>query len=329
MILYVDNSIKFEVVEIDVRERNWWTITININDIRYKGIIMLIYHSPTSSDVQFLNCMKEKCNDDMLKGNVIIMGDFNIDMSKESFYQKKLINLMNSIGLKQLVKEPTRIVGMAKTIIYLVFSNTEISIEIKHEPSITDHSLLLLHWKVRGSKEVSRIVIKRNYRKMDSDEFLKLISARMQVIQIASAEEVANAVVTEIAYCLDVVAPKVAHKIKSKWQRKGWFSNEIKQTIKQRDRAHKIARNSNEECGWMLFRNLRNKVVSLSRKVRKEWIAKKLDDNKRNPKQMWRTLKEMIKGNSESNNVHKEIMFKGYGYRDRKVIVEKVNRYFL
>jgi len=41
---------------------------------------MLVYHSPNSSDAEFLDFLEETCCNELLNGSVIIMGDFNIDM---------------------------------------------------------------------------------------------------------------------------------------------------------------------------------------------------------------------------------------------------------
>jgi len=64
-----------------------------------------------------------------LNDNIIIMGDFNIDMKVRSYCQNRLIRVMNSVGLKQLVNEP-RIVSSSETIIDLIFTNMEVEIYV-------------------------------------------------------------------------------------------------------------------------------------------------------------------------------------------------------
>lgn len=68
VLLYLDNTIKFEVVERNVCERNWWSITVKVNEKNYKGIIMLVYHSPGSSDVSFIDFLYKTCNKDLWNG---------------------------------------------------------------------------------------------------------------------------------------------------------------------------------------------------------------------------------------------------------------------
>ena len=86
------------------------------------------------------------------------MGDFNIDMKVKNYCQNKLIRVMNSIGLKQLINEPTRI-NTSETIIDLVFTNEEIEITIEHELKITNYSVIVLYWSVSAKKSENRLYV--------------------------------------------------------------------------------------------------------------------------------------------------------------------------
>lgn len=56
-------------------------------------------------------------------GHVILLGDFNTDVSKSNQYTNGLMKNMNNIGLKQYVTEYTRITEHTKTKIDLAFLN--------------------------------------------------------------------------------------------------------------------------------------------------------------------------------------------------------------
>jgi len=60
-ILYVDRSIKFAIVALNICERKWWTITIKISNESYKGMLTLVYHSLSSSDAEFMDFLEETC----------------------------------------------------------------------------------------------------------------------------------------------------------------------------------------------------------------------------------------------------------------------------
>jgi hypothetical protein len=329
VLLYLDKSIKYEVITINTCERNWWTITVKISDKNYKGILMLIYHSPSSSDSNFLDFLDEACNSDILSGNVIVMGDFNIDMKLDNYCQNKLIRIMNSVGLKQLVKEPTRIVNTSETIIDLIFTNVEVEVKVNNEPKITDHSILVIYWNICVKEKANRTIVCRDYKRMNVDEFMEMVSIGLDAIEDNTVDVMASSAVNTIIECLDKVAPKKKIKLQSKWQEKQWFSEEIRQILKQRDEAYKLARliKSNEE--WELFRQLRNKAVDVCRKAKRDYLELRLDKNKKDPKKMWGLLKELLKGNSFSDNICQEIQCKNIIFNNPDEMANIFNRFFI
>jgi len=90
VLLYMKEGIRFDVIAIERCVRNWWTIIVKIKDKDYKGIIMIVYHSPNSKDGIFVNFLEDICIKVMQNDNVIIMGDFNIDMSVNNYIRNKL-----------------------------------------------------------------------------------------------------------------------------------------------------------------------------------------------------------------------------------------------
>lgn len=73
--------------------------------------------------------------------------------------------------------------------------------------------------------------------------------------------------------------------------------------VKHRDEIYKLARTSKSENDWELFRQLINKVVDECRKAKRNYLELRLDKNRNDPKRMWGTLKELLKGNSNSDNI--------------------------
>lgn len=76
--------------------------------------------------------------------------------------------------------------------------------------------------------------------------------------------------------------------------------------IKQRDKAYKTVRINKCKDERDLFRQLRNNVLDICRKAKRGYLEEKLDKKKNDPKQMWKVLKEMLKGIT-SNNEYKEL----------------------
>ncbi|CAL1680966.1 unnamed protein product [Lasius platythorax] len=235
---------------------------------------------------------------------------------------------MNTVGLRQLVTEATRVAISSETIIDLVFSNLEVDIEVCHEPKITDHSTVVLYWNRNEIEKKSKLIVRRDYKCMDVEEFKRMISAQLNVMDGDSIELVANSAINVIVNSLDKVAPRKAIVLKEKWKGKQWFSGNVYCLAKQRDTAYRVARISKNVNDWELFRQLRNKVVDECRKAKREYLEEKLDKNRKDPKQMWRSLKEIMKGSSY-NNEYKEIRYGDNIISNVEEMANKFNCYFV
>ncbi|XP_024874869.1 uncharacterized protein LOC112456507, partial [Temnothorax curvispinosus] len=123
VLLYVKENIKFKVIEKKKLLSNCWCLAIEVKDNLYKGVIAVVYHSPSASDGDFIRFLEDVVESMTIKGDCIIIGDFNIDVSVESFYTRKLLTAMQNLGMKQYVDSPTRSTKDSQTIIDLIFSN--------------------------------------------------------------------------------------------------------------------------------------------------------------------------------------------------------------
>jgi len=72
------------------------------------------------------------------------------------------------------------------------------------------------------------------------------------------------------------------------------FSDEIRETATGRDEAYRKALYT--EQNWLQFKFERNAIVKLIRVKKKEYYENIIDLNKNNPSSMWKSLKEIIKG---------------------------------
>jgi len=235
---------------------------------------------------------------------------------------------MQAVGCKQLVQEPTRLVKNSETIIDLVFSNVEAEIVVLHEPKITDHSTIVIYWRERKVNGMDKKVIRRDYKRMNEQEFSRLVKIRLDRVTGDNMDNIANNAIYAIIKSLDLVAPKNEIIVKHKWQTAQWFEGDIYKLMRQRDRAYKKARNTKIDENWELFRILRNRTVDICRKAKREYLENKLDKSKNKPKQMWKVLKEMLKG-SRSSTEYKELKHDGKSIRNTEQMADIFNNYFV
>lgn len=87
-ILYLREDIKYKLVLIKSLSANYWCVAIDIRENFYKGALMVMYHSPSASDGEFLRFLEDVIEELVIKGDCIIVGDFNIDFKIDSFHKE-------------------------------------------------------------------------------------------------------------------------------------------------------------------------------------------------------------------------------------------------
>jgi len=312
VMVYIRNDIKYEVI---VKERivsNCWCVAVEMRDNIYKGVIIVVYHSPSASDGDFLRFLEDVVDLLVARGQCIMLGDFNIDLMTDMFYAKKLISEMLCLGMKQYVDKPTRITKNSQTMIDLVFANTKINCYVYDKPRITDHLWLKVELNRSNIKEKFREFISRDYSKFQIDKFLYTVEKGLEQRHDLKVNERAEKFVQNMVAALDIVAPKKKFKIPKLWEGKKWYSDDIRLATNTRDEAYARAVHTGNEQDWLQFKMERNAVVKIIRKKKKEYYENMIDDNKNDPVLMWKTLKEVIRGEAtglrEISNVDFEIL---------------------
>ena len=330
--LYVKNDMKIESIVVNTIENNCWFIIINVNFKSYKGSVMVVYHSPNSEDKEFIDFIEHTAEDLAIKGNTIIMGDFNINMNRVNSTSLKLKSALNGLGLKQLVNEPTRVGRESSTIIDLVFSNIDLDVKVYDTPKITDHSWLhLIFNKTEVTQKKSVLIRKRNFKDFDLDLYREHLKDNIsQINEYPTSDQTCNKFVHAIVHALDQTAPFKIVKISEKWIGKKWYCDDIKIACQHRDNAFLMAKRTQLQDDWHSFRILRNKVVKLIKKKKKEYFNQQINVNKNNSKQLWKTIKNIIKGDSRQETVNGDLIFDGEDttYKENDD-ANNFNRYFV
>ena len=119
-----------------------------------------------------------KMDDEMVK-DLIIMGDFNVDVIalKPCEYTRKLMQTTRLLGLCQLVNKPTRVTEFTSTAIDLVFVNNTHSI-ISHgvqKFGASDHSVTFIVKKARVCKSHVEIRYVRSFKHYNKEHFQRVI----------------------------------------------------------------------------------------------------------------------------------------------------------
>ncbi|XP_076300562.1 uncharacterized protein LOC143218884 [Lasioglossum baleicum] len=264
VVLYVRDDIKYEIVVSKKLERIVWCVAIEVKEKLFKGVVMVIYHSPSASHGEFIGFLEDIVEELTIKEECIILGDFNIDCKTDSYYTNKLLTTMQSLGMKQHVDKPTRVTKNSETIIDLVFTNKEINVVVSYEPKITDHAWIKVAINTNKTVNKYKEFSGRDYNRYSAEEFVKLVESNLGKGQELDINLRARKLINSIVDALDTSAPKKIFRIPKIWEGKIWYSKEIEELATKRDEAYRKAMYDSTEQNWHLFKTQRNAVWKTS-----------------------------------------------------------------
>lgn len=327
--IYVKKEFKFKQIINRVIEKNMWISGIHMK-LRSKHYnILSLYHSPNASASDFLLKLEDILYEYTVKPDtLLLLGDFNIDLDKDTFYSRKLKGIIERSGLYQLVEQSTRITQQSATKIDLfITSDKKIEHKVHYTPKITDHSIITID--IPEMPIYPRIITYQNMHNFNELQFqLDLIDYRWPE-NIQSLDEVANSLVETIKEKVDHHAPIVVKEIVCKWGNKQWWTPEIECIITERDRKYKKAIITNSEDDWRVYRQQRNLVVQKIREQKKNYYQEKIDETRGDSKEMWKNLKSIMNGNKMGYKSADGIVFNGQLKTESIEIANCFNDFFI
>lgn len=326
----IRGDIKYKVNTVKCVSNYVWLLSVEFSVSRVKYLCTVLYHPPQNCNAQFVDFFNEYLDSvNEFSGINVIMGDFNFDISKPSFYGDKILSYIYSNGFSQVVDSPTRITNVSKTLIdYVVTNDKNLAVSVHHTPRIGDHSILSVQLGHRASNECKDLIVyRRSMKGYDADQLRNYLLDAEWTNDSGDVDVLANIFVDSICDILNVMCPKQKFVFKDKYLNKAWITPDIKQNMRVRDELYIRAVRENNEDAWREFKMMRNFIVSQIRSEKDGHFRNIIDDNKYNPREMWKQLKTLLpKKNSSDPD---EIIFESAKTNDDSLIAEEFNRYFI
>lgn len=330
VIIYIKNEYKYKILLKMSIHMILWIVGIQVQLNRQKYNIFNLYHSPNASKANFLEKLEDILEEYASKPEELyIVGDFNIDMRSDStnvFYRNKLINMVNSNGLYQVVNKPTRITKESCSIIDLIItSKKDAEFDVCYTPKITDHAMLTIEIQ---NNHIGYSYIRKT-RNMDNFNELQYQLDLMKcqwTPDSTNTDLLSKQLVRTITDTLENHAPITEKLVNEQWGNKLWWNKTIDYQMKERDILYKRAMYTQESSDWKEYRQQRNRVVELVKSEKEKYYRQKIDEVKHDSKEMWKTLKRLIKGGKQNK---KGIWFGDIFESNEKIIAEKFNEYFI
>lgn len=327
LMVYVRNGINARRRE-DLETNDIPCIWLEILPNNSKAFLVGNVYRPPNSKIEF-NDRFEDFMDFVINENkeYILLGDFNKNLLNEEI-ENEWGNFTTSLGLTQLVSEPTRVTKDSKTLIDHIYTNFEEnihSISVK-QLCLSDHYGVFCNRKSNSElgKNTHQTITYRSFKNFDESKFLiDLSHVPWEIIQ--TFDNVDDIVLAWSSLFLEIInkhAPIKIHRVKKKYQ-PDWLTPEILDHMKERN---KYKLNGNTEA----YKRLRNEISWLIEQAKKETYQTKIEEGKDDPKTIWKLFKE-FGANGKGNNCdsHININFDDKLIQKEAELTELFNSYFV
>jgi sarcosine oxidase/L-pipecolate oxidase len=107
-----------------------------------------------------------------------------------------------------------------------------------------------------------------------------------------------------------------------------WLDSSILRLMRRRDYVHKPALRLSDSDTWELYKQLRNQVTSKLRKQRRDFFKHRLNEQRGNPKEFWKTLRLVLPKKNKSTCIN-DLVVENNEIIDPKQITNALNSHFV
>ena len=216
-----------------------------------------------------------------------------LDKRCESY--RKFTTLIKSLGLYQLIKNPTRYSTTRNSLLDVCVTNSDfIRQSAVCDVNLSDHQMILItRKKVKSTKKKCNFT-GRSYRNYNKDEFQNLIkNANWDTYNNETTVRGKwNQLIKIINNIIDISCPVKTFKIKP--QKEPWITAPLIELIEDKDVSLRQAQRRKDPQLWNEAKRLRNACTNRLRKARADYIKENLDNNAGNSKIFWKNIEEVL-----------------------------------
>ena len=230
-------------------------------------------------------------------GLLLVTGDTNVDMLQPKDPETvKYRGMLDSLNLHQHVTKPTRVTRTSRTLIDHIISNACNRItycDVLPCETIGDHEGPYACINIRVNRFQVRFKFLRNEKQFNEASFKGDLAALPfnLVYSVDDPNEKLDMFNTLLKSCIDQHAPLRRTKITrppAPWLNKV----EIREMQKERNKLRYLAHQTSSPSVWDKFREVRNKIRTKIKKVKREFLQKALSSKK--PKELWNTIHRIL-----------------------------------
>lgn len=325
--MYVKNGCLVEIIINDKKSGNWF-LAIKIKVGSLKLLVGGLYHSPSFNNNEFLKILEEKWLELTMEDDVenIVCGDFNINYNSMTD-SRELRRVMELYGLKQFVKQDTRITQTSSTKIDLVFSNNvNCEANILNDYRVSDHETICIQpgdcFVLNSQNDEVEI---KSWTRYNKTSMCNLLRQRLSMLPLDESN-----IHDEAKAFDDIIRESVSNLIDHKTviarTVNNWYSNDLADLKRQRDSLCRVHRQMRSTQSWNNYANVRNLYSRALREAKNKSFQEELERNKHDGRKMWKTLKKLLNSKTNNSDVMK---FGDIEISNKQEIANGLNEYFV
>lgn len=326
--VYIKENITYKILHNECYLNNIWCLVYEIKKCDLKGVYVLLYRSPSSSMSSFLNYYEILCNDFILPTKICLtVGDFNIDISKNTTYSQLLCDIILSSGQKQIVDFYTRRTPTSKTIIDLVVTNSPKFKVCAINDKISDHETMQINVPVIKNNDL----VEKTY--ISWKNYSKAILIEILIRKNWTYVYLTNNINDRLMFVCETIVEAVKLLVETKTIKcdikNRWFDDDLRLLKRDKNISLTKAKITNLDEDWNTFEYL-NKNYKKLIKIKSDTYAKQtIKKASSDPKKLWKCINNLTKENSCDNRTC-DIKFDGVPATNNiEDIAENFNNYFI
>lgn len=290
LLCYVHDSLVIEHLEnLDLYMDE--SITVKVRPRSQKSFLVTYLYRPPQSKATWntdFSEFVERCYG--LNDEIIIFGDFNIDLLNPASKNRWLDNVTSPLLLNQLISEPTRITNSSRTLIDHIYSskcgNIAKSGVIKY--SLSDHFMIVASREIDRNVKISKQRCKvtfLDYSFATPENIFNTFSRENfgYVLYERSIDSMFEKFYSHLNHLISKLVFEKTRFVRTHNLPK-WLDDEVKTNIKIRDQLK-------QNGDWEGYKKQRNYVTNMIRQKKKRAISNTIKDSKGNTKPVWDVLK--------------------------------------
>jgi len=279
-------------------EAIWIDVTVNSQ----KLLLGCVYRPP--DDYTFYNkfhSLLEHCARN--RKNVVILGDLNYDLIAKDYEGRRLLRILGSFDLNNVVKDPTRTTLTTSTLLDLLITSdtSKLITSGTFDPGLSDHCLIYGIIKLHCERTPPKYIFAKNYKQINI-ETLKHAFRTAPWSVIETFDDLDDITWVWETLNKDIVNDHIPQRrVKIRSDSLPWMNSHIRKTLNKRYRTLKCAKESGSKDLWDEYKKLRNEVTKLLRDAEANYWSQEFQ-NTESSKDFWK-LVATITHKKKLNNI--------------------------